>query len=160
MIWGMAFVTGMLLISVAPDFVQQTSREVGRIGVPLLVGVVGFVALPIIALIACITVVGIGVGMATFFLWLFMVFFAQIFAGLWLGELMLGRTRGTWPITGRLALGLLVLRLLALVPVVGLWVRFLSCALGIGAVAIYAYRRMAPQLAPPAPAMPPPAPAV
>ncbi|HTP89289.1 MAG TPA: zf-HC2 domain-containing protein [Bryobacteraceae bacterium] len=160
MIWGMAFVTGMLLISVAPDFVQQTSREVGRIGVPLLVGVVGFVALPIIALIACITVVGIGVGMATFFLWLFMVFFAQIFAGLWLGELMLGRTRGTWPITGRLALGLLVLRLLALVPVVGIWVRFLSCALGIGAVAIYAYRRMAPQLAPPAPAMPPPAPAV
>ncbi len=158
-IWGIAFVVGLFFISVAPGVVQETSREVARIGLPLGMGLVGFIVLPVAAVLACITVVGLGLGVSALFLWLFLVFFGQVFAAVWLGEAMLGVTQGTWPMTGRLALGLLILRLGALIPFLGFWVRFLSCLLGIGALALVAYHHMQhratpPQAAPVLPAAP------
>lgn len=149
MIWGMAFVMGLVFISVAPGLVQETSREVARLGAPLGLGLVSFIVLPIAAVIACVTVVGLGLGISALFLWVFMLFFAQVFAAVWLGEAMLGVTSGTWPMTGRLALGLFVLRLGALIPFLGGWVRFLSCVLGMGALALVIYRRMQRPAAPP-----------
>ena len=149
MIWGMAFLMGLVFISVAPGLVQETSREVARIGAPLGLGLVAFIVLPIAAVIACVTVVGLGLGISALFLWVFLLFFAQVFAAVWLGEAMLGATSGTWPMTGRLALGLFVLRLGALIPFLGGWVRFLSCVLGMGALALVIYRRMQRPAAPP-----------
>jgi hypothetical protein len=159
MIWGMAFVMGLLFISLAPRFVQDTSREVGRLGVPLGLGLVAFIVLPIAAVIACVTVVGLGLGVSALFLWLFLIFFAQVFAAMWLGETMLGATSGTWPMAGRLALGLLIIRLGALIPFLGGWVRFLACVLGIGALALATYRRLQRPSIPPAAAPVPAAPA-
>jgi len=153
MIWGMAFVVGLVFISVVPDFVHETSREVGRIGAPLGLGLVAFIVMPIAAVLACITVVGLGVGVSTMFLWLFLIFFAQIFAALWLGETILGAASGTWPTTGRLALGLLVVRLGALIPVLGFFVRFVACLLGTGALALVIYHHIQRRSArPPMPA--------
>lgn len=160
MIWGVAFLMGLVFISLAPGLVQETSREVARIGAPLGLGLITFIVLPIAAVIACCTVVGLGLGITGLFLWLFLIFFAQVFAAVWLGEAMLGVTSGTWPMTGRLALGLLVLRLGALIPVLGALVRFLACVLGMGALAIVIYRHMQqrptppPQAAAPLPAVP------
>ena len=155
-IWGIAFVVGLFFISVAPGVVQETSREVARIGLPLGLGLVGFIVLPVAAVLACITIVGLGLGVSALFLWLFLICFAQVFAAIWLGEAILGVTQGTWPITGRLALGLLILRLGALIPFLGMWVRFLSCVLGIGGLALVAYHHMQSRATPPqaAPVLP------
>ena len=160
-VWGMAFVVGLLLISVAPGLMQDTSREVARIGLPLGLGLVVFIVLPISAVLACITVVGLGVGVSAFLIWLFLMFFAQVFAALWLGESILGATSGTWPMTGRLALGLFLLRLGALIPYVGFWVRFVSCVLGIGGLALVIFRHLQRRTAgpPAAPVSPAPVPA-
>jgi hypothetical protein len=150
LIWGMGFVIGLLLISLMPGLVHDTAREVGRLGVPLGLGLAAFIVLPVSAVIACITVVGIGLGVTTFFLWLFMMFFAQVFTALWVGEAILGTASGTWPMTGRLALGLLIVRLGALIPILGFWVRFVACLLGMGALAVVIYRRLRTPAAPPA----------
>jgi len=159
MIWGMAFVIGLLFVSLAPDFVHQTSRQVARIGAPLGVGLVAFFALPVVAFIACVTVVGLGLGISTLFFWLFMIFFGQVFTAVWMGEAMLGAASGALPMTGRLALGLLVLRLAALVPVLGFFVRFFSSVLGLGAIALLIFRHFQHPTAPPVAAPVAPAPA-
>jgi cytoskeletal protein CcmA (bactofilin family) len=149
LIWGAGFVVGLFLISVAPGLVRDASREVARIGAPLGFGLVTFIVMPVAAVLACITVVGLGLGISALFLWLFLIFFAQIFVAAWLGEAMLGASSGTWPMTGRLALGLFILRLGALIPYLGGWVRFLSCVLGMGAIALVVYRRLQSPAAPP-----------
>jgi len=159
MIWGMAFVIGLLFISVAPGFVQQASREVSRIGAPLGLGLVAFLGLPIAAVVACVTVVGLGVGISAFFLWVFLLCFAQVFTAVWLGETLMGTTSEAWPMTGRLALGLLVLRLGALIPVIGFWVRFIACVLGMGALVLLIFRRVQRPIVPSPMAAAPAAPA-
>lgn len=153
MIWGIAFVVGLFLISIAPVLVQETAREVTRVGPPLAFGLIAWIVLPIGAVICCITIVGLGLGVTAFLVWLFMVFFAQVFTAVALGEAILGVASGAWPVAGRLALGLFVLRAAALLPGIGLLVRFLSCVFGMGALAIVLYNRMQKRTAlPPAPA--------
>jgi hypothetical protein len=153
MIWGSAFLVGLVLISLVPGLMNESAREAGRIGVPLGLGLVTFILMPVTGCLACFTVVGLGLGLPVIFLWLFLFFFGQVPAALWVGDSILGRSSGAWSATGRLALGLLLIRLLALVPVLGAWVRFLACLLGIGALTLMALHRIQPQ-AGPAPAAP------
>ena len=149
MIWGTGLLVGLVFIAIAPGLAQDLSREAGRIGAPLGFGIVAFIIVPIIAVIACATVVGLGLGIPLFLIWVFLIFFGQVIPAMWIGEQILGRGLGTWPMAGRLAVGLFLIRLGALLPVVGFWVRFLAGVLGIGAVALLLFRRYQPLAAPP-----------
>ncbi|HUJ41570.1 MAG TPA: hypothetical protein VLW54_13595 [Candidatus Acidoferrales bacterium] len=160
MIWGAAFLVGLVFIALVPGFAQDASRQAGRIGIPLILGLVGFIVMPIAGVLACCTVVGLGLGIPLIFFWLFLVFFGQVIAAIWLGEAILGATAGTWPMAGRLALGLFLIRLGAIVPVLGYWVRFAACLLGIGAILLIAFRGFQSPAAPPRGVAAPPAPAV
>lgn len=148
LLWGAGFLVGLVLLSVAPGFAHDTTREVARIWAPLGFGLVTFIVMPVAAVLACITVVGLGLGIPAFLLWIFLIFFAQIFTAAWLGEVMLGASSGTWPMAGRLALGLFVLRLATLIPYVGLWLRFVACVMGMGALTLVVYRRLQTPAAP------------
>ena len=153
MIWGIAFLMGLIFISLAPRFIEDTTREVSKLGLPLVFGLVAFIVLPIASVIACITVVGLGVGITGIFVWLFLLFFGQVFSAVWLGEAILGRSSGVWPVTGRLALGLLVIRVASLIPVLGFLVRFVACVLGVGGIVLVLYNRMQSRSTPPPPAV-------
>jgi cytoskeletal protein CcmA (bactofilin family) len=159
MIWGTAFLVGLVLISLAPGFMYEASRQVSRIGAPLGLGFAAFVLLPVAGALACATVVGLGLGIPAIFLWLFLIFFGQAFAAIWVGETILGEGSGAWALTGRLALGLLLIRLGALIPVLGFWIRFVACLLGTGALTLMVYHRLQPRIAQtpaaPLPATPP-----
>jgi Putative zinc-finger len=148
MIWGTGFLVGLVFIALAPGFVQEATRQAGRIGAPLGLGLVAFIVMPIAGILACITVVGLGLGVTMIFLWLFFVFFGQVIAAMWIGDAILGEGVGTWALVGRMALGLFLIRLGALLPFVGVWVRFLACVLGLGAVVLIIYRRFQPPAAP------------
>ena len=153
MIWGSGLLVGLFFISVAPEFVREASREVVNIGPPLAAGIVLFIVMPIAAILACVTVVGLGLGIPLLFMDMFLIFFAQVITAIAVGEAILGNTPDTWPLTGRLALGLLVVRALALVPVIGLFVRMVACVLGIGAIGLVIYRQVQKRpLSPQAPA--------
>jgi len=158
MIWGTGFLVGLVFIALIPGIAAEAARQAGRIGAPLGLGLVAFIVMPIAGILACITVVGLGLGVTMIFLWLFFVFFGQVIAAMWIGDAILGEGMGTWALTGRMALGLFLIRLGALLPFVGVWVRFLACVLGLGAVVLLIYRRFQPPAAPrqsaPVPAAP------
>ena len=58
-------------------------------------------------------------------IWLISMYAAQVIVGRWVGEKILGVGEpGMGPALGRLALGLVALRLISMLPYVGGWVMF------------------------------------
>jgi len=95
-----------------------------------------------------VTVVGIPIGISTFLLWLTTLFVAQFVVGGLVGQWLLGRTSEIWPLIGRMAIGLIIIRLAGSIPHFGGWIKFGVIIWGIGAISLTAYRRLQPTIAP------------
>jgi hypothetical protein len=124
-----------------------------------------FFGVPIAAVIACITVVGLPLGILAVGIWLLMLFTAELVVGTVVGNWILGRGSSSWEIVGRMALGFVLVRIaytflsqvhvLALLGALGIWMW------GMGAISLAFYRRFQPVIAagsPSGPFSPPPLP--
>jgi cytoskeletal protein CcmA (bactofilin family) len=146
-IWMAAFVLfGLVLFQVMPEFSKEAVVNVEHYGASFGLGVLVFFGVPITALIACATVVGIFIGISTFFLWYATLYYAQIVVGALVGQWLLGRTRETWPLIGRMAVGVVIVRLCTAVPHLGGWVKFGVMLWGMGAISLALYRRFQPAI--------------
>jgi cytoskeletal protein CcmA (bactofilin family) len=154
-IWVAAFILfGLVLFSLMPKFAQDTVAAAEQIGVTSGLGVLVLFGVPIAACIACITVVGLFIGLSTLFVWYASLYFAQIIVGAVVGQWLMGRTSELWPLIGRMAVGLAIVRLCTTIPHVGGWVKFAAILWGIGAISLSIYRRFQPVMAPSGPAAP------
>jgi cytoskeletal protein CcmA (bactofilin family) len=156
-IWAAAYVLfGLVLFSLMPRFSAEAAANVENIGASAGLGILVGAGFPIAACIACITVVGLFVGISGLFLWYASLYFSQIIVGAAAGQWIMGRTSEFWPSIGRMIIGLLVLRLGMLVPYVGMWVKVAVVVWGIGAISLALYRRLQPTMAPNIPSAPMP----
>jgi cytoskeletal protein CcmA (bactofilin family) len=154
-IWGAAFILfGLVLFTLMPKFAQDTVVAAEQIGVTAGLGVLVLFGVPIAAVIACITVVGLFIGLSTLFVWYASLYFAQIIVGAVIGQWLMGRTGELWPLIGRMAVGLALVRLCTTIPHVGGWVKFAAILWGIGAISLSLYRRFQPVIAPSMPTTP------
>lgn len=154
-IWVAAFLLfGMVLFALLPDFSHDAVHSAEKYGASLGLGVLVMFGVPIAALIACITVVGLFIGVSTFFLWYASLYFAQVIVGAVVGQWLMGRTSELWPFIGRMAVGVILVRLCTTIPHVGGWVKFVAILWGIGAIALAVYRRFQPVIASGAPSAP------
>jgi len=141
--WGAAFLFGLVLLLLAPGFFADGVRASRKFLPSLGVGVVAMIATPIVAVIVCVTVVGLGVGIATLLVYAMALYAAQVFVGTWLGGVLLGPGEGTGALLGRLALGLVILHALEMVPYhAGFIVKLVVLWWGMGAIAIAIYRHI------------------
>lgn len=148
LLWGASFLFGLLLLFLFPAFFARAVNTANKPGVSIGLGILLLFATPIVALVACITIVGLGVGIATLLAYAIAVYAAQIFVGSWLGEKMLGIGSGVGPAIGRLAIGLAVLRVLRMIPYAGPIVGLLILVWGLGALALAIHRSLRPEVAP------------
>lgn len=148
LLWGASFVFGLAMLLLAPVFFSSASAACKRTMPAIGFGALFLIAFPILAIIVCITIVGIGVGIAGLMLWAIAIYAAKVVVGSWLGDRLLGEAVGVGPALGRMALGLLILRAVGLVPYLGVWVSSLVVCLGLGAIVLTIYRNMRPHLAP------------
>jgi len=154
-IWASAFILfGLVLLWVLPQFSKEATGNVENVGASFGLGVLVGFALPIAAILTCVTVVGLLVGLSAFFLWFASLYFSQIVVGAAVGSWILGRTNETWPLVGRMAIGILILRASMALPFIGGWIKIAVILWGIGAISLAAYRRLQPVMAPNIP--PPP----
>jgi cytoskeletal protein CcmA (bactofilin family) len=149
-IWTAAFVLfGLVLFLLLPKFAEDTVRAGERFGAPVGLGVLVFFAVPIAAIIACITVVGIPLGVLTFGLWILGLFTAEIVVGAVVGNWILGRAADTWGLIGRMALGFVLVRIvytpLAHLHVIGFLVGLGIWMWGMGAISLALYNRFSPR---------------
>jgi hypothetical protein len=153
-IWTAATVLfGLVLFQLMPQFARDTVSSAERFGASLGLGVLVLVGVFFGAIIACITVVGIPLGIATVVVWLATLYSSQIAVGGVLGRWILGTTRETWGLIGRMALGLVLVRVAYLIPHVGGWIKLGVILWGMGAISLAVYRRFQ-TIIPAAPAIP------
>ncbi|MGH9688332.1 MAG: hypothetical protein ACRD5K_14705 [Candidatus Acidiferrales bacterium] len=140
MAWGASFIFGLVVLLVAPVFFGNVVHASDKIAPAIGLGVLFLFAIPIAAIIACITIVGLGLGVAAILLYLVALYSTQIFVGSWIGEKLLGLGSGIGPAIGRLALGLAILRGLRILPYIGWLVTLVMLFWGLGAVALALHR--------------------
>lgn len=143
--WGAAFVFGLVLVLLLPNFVAEGARASHKFLPSIGIGAVVLIATPIMAVILCFTVVGIGVSIATMLTYAIAVYAAQVFVAAWLGGIILGSGEGKGATLGRLALGLVIIQVLQMIPQhIGVIICFIVILWGLGAIAIASYRLLKP----------------
>jgi cytoskeletal protein CcmA (bactofilin family) len=151
-IWTAALILfGLVLLMLLPKFGRETISAAEQFGAPIGLGVLVFFGVPIAAVIACITVVGLPLGILAVGIWLLMLFSAELVVGAVVGNWILGRGSSSWEIVGRMALGFVLVRItytflsqvhvLALLGALGIWMW------GMGAISLAFYRRFQPVIA-------------
>jgi hypothetical protein len=139
-----------VLFLLLPKFSEETVSAGERFGAPVGLGVLVFFAVPIAAIIACITVVGIPLAALTFALWILGLFTAEIVVGAVVGNWILGRATDTWGLIGRMAMGFALVRIvytpLEHLHVVGFLVALGIWMWGMGAISLALYNRFSPKV--------------
>jgi hypothetical protein len=144
-IWMAAFILfGLVLYSLMPKFSQEAVKSAEQYGAAAGLGVLVLFGVPIAACIACVTVVGLFIGISTLFVWFAALYFAQIIVGTVVGQWLMGRTGEFWPVVGRMAVGVVIVRVCTTIPDVGVWVKFVAILWGIGAISLAVFRRFQP----------------
>jgi cytoskeletal protein CcmA (bactofilin family) len=162
-IWTAAFVLfGMVLFLLVPRFAAETITAAESYGAPIGLGILVFFGVPIAAIIACFTVVGIPLAVFVVAFWMLMLCCAEIVVGGVVGNLIFGKTSDTWGMIGRMALGFAIVRIvytpLSHVHVVGFLAALGIWMWGMGAISLALYKRLQPVISPiipSAPSMPP-----
>lgn len=112
------------------------SREPGQ---TLLVGLAGLVIVPLIAILAMVTIIGAPLGLAILLVvWPAAAYAGYLIAGIWIGEWLLDRNTQSRRQRPYLAavVGLIVLQILSVIPFVGA----IASLFGFGAVLLMAWR--------------------
>jgi cytoskeletal protein CcmA (bactofilin family) len=143
----MALVAGVVIIFLAPKKLTSITDAIGtRPGPSAGWGAMILFLTPIAALIVCLTIIGIPIGLITLALYGIALYLAQIPVGLFIGRWIIGRFRVVESkaiMVGALAVGLAILKLLSLIPYFGFFVGFVVVLFGLGAVVAAERKRRA-----------------
>jgi cytoskeletal protein CcmA (bactofilin family) len=134
----MAFVAGLIIIFLAPRRLTSIVEAIGnRPGPSAGWGALIVFVTPIAVLLVCLTIIGISAGVIALVLYGIGLYLAQIPVGLFIGRWIIGRFRvveSKATMIGALALGLVILKLLSLIPYFGFVVGLAVVIFGLGAV--------------------------
>jgi len=155
--FGSAFFFGLAMLLLMPGFHDSAQRNVKRYGPALGVGLLTLVATPILAILACITLVGVALGLGGMMLWLALLYSSQVVVGSWIGARILGDSAEVPGRIGRLALGLFLIRIAGNLPQISWVVWLVIFVWGMGAIMLALFRSIRAEMD--AAALPPPAPA-
>ncbi|HKQ85994.1 MAG TPA: polymer-forming cytoskeletal protein [Candidatus Acidoferrales bacterium] len=144
--WGAAFLLGLVMFLLAPGAFLDAANSANKVGLSMGIGLLFLVGIPVAAIIACITIVGLGVGITTVLIYLVAVYMSQVFVGEWLGEKLLGVGVGIGPVLARLALGLAILRVVRVIPFLGPLSMWVVIVWGLGAYVLTLHKRMRHQV--------------
>jgi hypothetical protein len=123
---------GLVLLLLAPKAAVAVARTAkSKALVAGIVGLLAFFLIPVIAIAACVTVIGLPLGVVLLFSIVPLYTFAYLSAALVLGRLILKKAT----ILAFVA-GLVILQLLVLIPIAGGLIGFLATVFGLGALLV------------------------
>jgi cytoskeletal protein CcmA (bactofilin family) len=148
LVWlGAAMLVGWLGLALFPGFFPACTQAVGSGWRSLGLGVGVLAGVPVMIIVAAITLVGIPVSLMLFAAYLAAIYLAKIWVGAFLGRTLLkpaGATKRDWLLS--LLAGLLILTIVGFIPYLGGLVRLVIVCLGLGAFAWQLYRGSRPAI--------------
>jgi cytoskeletal protein CcmA (bactofilin family) len=135
---GGLLVTGLVLFLVSRKlFTDFGSRLTRTFGMNFVWGFVVLIAIPIIFIILCVTVVGIPLGGILLAAYFVAIYFSQLSLGLLAGNLLF-KTEGKseWRAFGAFAVGTVLFQILTFIPILGGVLEFAALLLGLGAIVL------------------------
>ena len=148
-------VVGVLLVALAPAALYAAERAVReRLGATVAWGLGIAIGVPLLAVLALVTLVGIPFGIALLLATIPVLLVAYVTSAWMLGRRVLrNRSTSRW---AALFAGWGILRVLALIPVVGALVGLVATVVGLGALAVALWRAGRPDAPAARPEAPPP----
>jgi cytoskeletal protein CcmA (bactofilin family) len=148
--YAAALLVGILLLVIFPGFFRATLREAGSIGLPIGIGAMALIAGAFLLVLGILLVfIGVGAGVAGVMAYAPILYVAQVFVGTWLGNKIMGEPAAVASSAiGRMAVGLLIVRVLGFIPVLGGFVWLAVLLWGTGAVLLGFYRMSRVETAP------------
>ncbi len=148
--YGAALAVGVLLLLAFPGFFRTTLRETGGIALPIGIGALTLISGAFLLVLGFLLLfLGVGAGVAGVMAYAPILYLSQVFVGAWLGHKILREpANNTGAVIGRLALGLLILRLVGLIPVLGVLMWIVVVLWGTGAMLMAFYRMSRVEAAP------------
>jgi hypothetical protein len=133
-------VAGLLLAALGSRQVRAAERIfVTRPGATFLVGLLAVIVVPVLAVMAMVTIIGAPLGLTVLFAaWPAAAYLGYLVAGIVVGERIISRPGTERPYLAAVV-GLLVLQVLGLVPVVGGLVTGIASLFGFGAIILLAW---------------------
>lgn len=135
-----AMLVGWLALALFPRFFQACTQAVGAGWRSLGLGIGVLAGVPMMIIVAAVTLVGLPVSLMLLAAYLAAIYMAKIWVGAFLGRILLkpsGVTKGDWLLG--LLVGLLILTIAGFIPYLGGLVRFSVMCLGLGAFAWQVY---------------------
>ena len=150
-IWlAAALILGLILNWLTPVLFEASLNTGGGLLRAAGIGFLALVATPVAAIIACLTLVGIPLGVLGLILWGVSLYLAKVFVGAALGRGVIQGRAGERPAFAlALLAGLIIVFVTINLPYVGPWLSFLVTLVGLGLAILGAYRsRVRPPAAP------------
>jgi predicted anti-sigma-YlaC factor YlaD len=142
-----AILVGWLGLVLFPGFFRSTTQAVGSGWLSLGLGVGLLAGVPVVMVVAAITLIGIPIALILFAVYLAAIYLAKVWVGAFLGRMLLrpsGATKHEWLLG--LLVGLLILTIVGYIPYLGGLVRLGVVCLGLGAFARQLYRASRPAI--------------
>ncbi len=142
-------VLGLVMVAVLPSGVQATANTMrDRVWASLGSGLLLLIAIPVAVIVLFVIVIGIPVALVLLLAHILALFVSHAAAGLAIGQVVAVRLSRY----AQVAIGIAIIALATHLPFVGLLLRFLIIALGLGAVVLAIWRPRPPERlqAPPA----------
>jgi cytoskeletal protein CcmA (bactofilin family) len=147
--YGVAFLCGLLLIKLFPGLFAAVGQATRRVGLSMSVGALVLIAgTPLLIFSILLVLAGAGAGFAALMLYVPILYASQLFVGAWIGEKVLSKSAASH--IGQLAAGLLILRLLGMIPFLGFFVWTAAFLWGAGAIFVALWTRTRLEPLPPA----------
>jgi anti-sigma factor RsiW/cytoskeletal protein CcmA (bactofilin family) len=138
---AMGFVTGLLLLWIFPGLQTLSLASAAAALRAAGIGLLTAVALPVLAVIACVTVIGIPLGIIVGILWLLGLYFAKTVVAQYIGRSLFNSPRGTPHYAATLLAGLVIVLIAVNLPWIGGLVGLVLTLVGLGMIVAYVYDR-------------------
>src|SRR6202790_2815113 len=110
-LWTVAFIVfGLALFGLMPKMARDAANSAEQYGASFGLGMLVFFGGLSAAILACVSIVGMFVGISALFLWFVMLFASELVVGTVVGKWILGRTDEFWPLVLRMIVGLVIVR--------------------------------------------------
>ncbi len=138
---GAAFLSGLLLLFVFPGLQTASLADAGAAVKAGVFGLITAIALPVMALIACITVIGLPLGIIGAILWLFGLYFAKTVVAQMIGRMLFRAPHGVPHYAATLLAGLVIVIIAVNLPWIGWLFGLVLTLVGLGMLVTYVSER-------------------